>query len=398
MPKIKDMCGVACKPTHKSRDRRHRGDYVATRIKKISLGSVNFLFLQVFVCLTILMMPADVWAGLTSFSLNADGDSIFRGKQEPLEIVFTVDENTAEDGDSYTVTANQYLIKQGTVSRNRTVRIKWNGHVDERLLPDGNYTITVVLTKDAPAPEEILERSEVAILDTEPPRISRVFANEDANLLLPDGSFINLPLRSITVIPETGEGSPIDLDEKQTNIVLKNARGVVRRGSLNYTTQLNFVLGNPIDIRSENGRYTVTIRVADKAGNFVESTTEFTFDNVAPNLTGVAGSSGAISPGDGVSGRLDFVEATLADNFEDGVNLSDSTIRLTGPAGEILGRQTFPGRDKVRWMFLSPLLPRDGLHDGGYTIEVVGTDRRVTRVLRFVFLLFMITLLLSLFL
>ena len=369
------MCGVACKPTHKSRDRRHRGDYVATRIKKISLGSVNFLFLQVFVCLTILMMPADVWAGLTSFSLNADGDSIFRGKQEPLEIVFTVDENTAEDGDSYTVTANQYLIKQGTVSRNRTVRIKWNGHVDERLLPDGNYTITVVLTKDAPAPEEILERSEVAILDTEPPRISRVFANEDANLLLPDGSFINLPLRSITVIPETGEGSPIDLDEKQTNIVLKNARGVVRRGSLNYTTQLNFVLGNPIDIRSENGRYTVTIRVADKAGNFVESTTEFTFDNVAPNLTGVAGSNGAISPGDGISGRLDFVEATLADNFEDGVNLSDSTIRLTGPAGEILGRQTFPGRDKVRWMFLSPLLPRDGLHDGGYTIEVVGTDR-----------------------
>ncbi len=375
MPTIKNMCGVVCKPTHKSRDQRHRGDYIATKVEKTGLGLVNFLFLPVFVCLAVLMMPADVWAGLTSFSLNANGDSIFRGKQEPLEIVFTVDENTAENGDSYTVTANQYLIKQGTVSRNRTVRIKWNGLVDDRQLPDGSYTITVVITKEAAAPDEILERSEVATLDTEPPRISRVFANEDANMLLPDGSFINTPLSTITVIPVLGEGSPIDLDEKQTNIVLKNARGVVRRGALNYTTQLNFVLGNPIDIRSENGRYTLTITVADEAGNFVESTTEFTFDNVAPNLTGVAGSSGAISPGDGISGRLDFVEATLADNFEDGVNLSDSTIRFTGPAGEILGRQTFPGRDKIRWVFLSPLSPRNGLHDGGYTIEIVGTDR-----------------------
>ena len=374
MPKIKNMCGVACKPIHRSRDQRHLGDYPTTKVPKTGLGLINILFFQIFVCLAVLMVPADVWAGLTSLSLDANGDTIFRGKQERLSIAFTVDDNTAEDGDDYTVTANQHLITRGTVSADQSVRINWNGSINSRQVPDGNYTISVVLHKQA-GPGEVVERSASAILDTEPPRISSVFANEDANLLLTNGSFINTPLRAVTIATEADEGSPIDFGAKRTEIVLKNARGVALNGTVNYTTQLSFNLADPLDIRSENGRYTLMITLLDKAGNSAQSTTEFTFDNVAPTLTRVAGSSGAISPGAGVSQRLNFVEATLADNFENGVNLSDSTIRLTGPAGEILGRQTFPARDKIRWVFLSPLSPRDGLHDGGYTIEVVGTDR-----------------------
>lgn len=381
------MYGVTCKLTHKSRDQRHRGDCIATKVQKTGLGLVNFLTFsearklklaiisQIFVCLAVLMVPADVWAGLTGLSLDANGDSIFRGEREHLNIIFTVDENTAVAGDSYAVTANQRLIRRGTVSRNGSVRISWDGRINDVQLPDGNYTISVVLINKEGAPGEVLERSENAILDTKPPRISSVFVNDDPNQLLTNQSFINTPLQTITVIPEAGEGSPIDFGAERTNVVIKNARGVVRSGYLNYTTQLNFSLGDPLDIRSENGRYTLTITVVDKAGNVVQSATEFTFDNVAPNLTEVAGSSGVISPGAGVSGRLDFVEASLADNFENGVNLSDSTIRFTGPAGEILGRQTFPGKDKIRWVFLSPLLPQDGLHDGEYAIEVVGTDK-----------------------
>ena len=388
MPRIKNMYGVTCKLTHKSRDQRHRGDCIATKVQKTGLGLVNFLTFsetcklklaiisQIFVCLAVLMVPADVWAGLTGLSLDAKGDSIFRGEREHLNIIFTVDENTAVAGDSYAVTANQRLIRRGTVSRNGSVRISWDGRINDIQLPDGNYTISVVLINKEGAPGEILERSENAILDTKPPRITSVFVNDDPNQLLTNRGFINTPLQTITVIPEAGEGSPIDFGAERTNVVIKNARGVVRSGYLNYnTTQLNFSLGDPLDIRSENGRYTLTITVVDKAGNVVQSATEFTFDNVAPNLTEVAGSSGVISPGAGVSGRLDFVEASLADNFENGVNFSDSTIRFTGPAGEILGRQTFPGKDKIRWVFLSPLLPQDGLHDGEYAIEVVGTDK-----------------------
>ena len=386
MPKIKNMCGVAYKPVHKGRDQRHHENHLTTQAEKTGLGLVNFLAFSaagklklaircqvLVICLAVLMVPTDVWAGLTSLSLDANGDSVFRGKQERLNIVFTVDDSTADDGDTYTVTANQHLIRRGTVSENQSVRISWDGHINNRQLPDGNYTISVVLSK-AGAAGEVLERSATAILDTTPPRLSSVFANEDPNLLLTNGSFVNVPVRTITVIPEADEGSAIDFAAKQTNIVLKNARGVVRNGSLNYTTQLSFSLGNPLDIRSENGSYTLTITLVDKAGNLVQETTEFTFDNVAPNLVSVAGNRGAIAPGSGVSLQLNFVEATLEDNFENGVNLSGSTIRLTGPEGEILGRQTFPGKNKIRWVFLSPLLPKDGFYDGGYTVEVVGTD------------------------
>ena len=346
MSKIKNMCGVACKP-------------------KLAIMS------QVFICLAVLMVSTDVWAGLTSLSLDAEGDSIFRGAKERLNIVFTVDEETAADGDAYTVTANQHLIRRGTVFANRSVRISWNGRINNRQLADGTYTIRVTLHKEDAPDEELFAD---AILDTKPPRISSVFANEDPNLLLTNGTFINVPMRTITVVPDVDEGSPVDLGAERTNVVLKNARGVVRNGYLNYTTQLSFSLGNPLDIRAENGTYTLTITLVDKAGNLVQETTEFTFDNVAPNLVSVAGNTGTIVPGSGVSRQLDFVEVTLADNFENGVNLSGSTIRLNGPEGEILGRQTFPGRDRIRWVLLAPLSPKDGLRDGEYTIEVVGID------------------------
>ena len=328
---------------------------------------------QVFICLAVLMVSTDVWAGLTSLSLDAEGDSIFRGEKEHLNIVFTVDEETAADGDSYTVRADQQLIRRGTIFPDRSARIRWNGRINDIQLPDGTYTISVTLHKEA-APGEVLERTAEAVLDTKPPRISSVFANEDPNLLLTNGIFMNVPLRIITVVPDVDDGSPVDFGAERTNVVLKNARGVVRNGYLNYATQLNFSLGNPLDIRAENGTYTLTITLVDKAGNLVQETTEFTFDNVAPNLVSVAGNTGTIAPGSGVSRQLNFVEVTLADNFENGVNLSGSTIRLSRPEGEILGRQTFPGRNRIRWVLLAPWSPKDGLRDGEYTIEVVGID------------------------
>lgn len=374
VPKIKNMCGVACEPIHKSRDQRRRESYLTTKVRKTGLGLVNFFFFQVFVCLAVLMASTDVWAGLVGLSLDANGDSIFRGRQERLRIVFTVDDNTAEAGDDYTITANEHFVRRGTVFPDRTVTFSWDGRVrGTQQLPDGNYTITVVLDKEG-GPGEVLERSADAILDTKPPRISSVLANGDTNLLLINGGFVNAPVRAITVIPAADEGSPIDFSAEQTSVLLKDPRGVVRSGYLSYTTQLDFNLEDPLDILPENGRYTLAITVLDKAGNSVQSEMEFTFDSVAPNLTGVTGSSGTISAG-GVRQQLDFVEASLSDNFEDGVNLSGSTIRLTGPAGEILGRQTFPRGNKIRWVFLSPLLPKDGRHDGEYTIEVVGMDK-----------------------
>ena len=148
------MYGVICKSIHKGRHRRDGGDYPSTKFP-IRLGVVNFLFFQVFICLAVLMMTPNVWAALTSMSVDASGDFIFRGGSDRLLITFTVDHRTDEDGDPYTVTVDgRALIAQGTVSPNETVRILWDGGANGQRLPDGEYTIKVVLDREKPKEDE----------------------------------------------------------------------------------------------------------------------------------------------------------------------------------------------------------------------------------------------------
>ena len=108
---------------------------------------------------------------------------------------------------------------------------------------------------------------------------------------------------------------------------------------------------------------------------------EFTFDNVKPSLKRVSTNRGGLIPGAGVSQRLNFVEATLTDNLEDGIDLFASTIRLTGPGGIVIpGEQTEDSEsDKIRLNLLTPLLGRDDSQDGGYTIEVEAVDKAGNR-------------------
>ena len=375
MSKNKDMYSVVCKPIHKSRNRRDGGDYPSTKFP-IRLGVVNFLFFQIFVCLAALMITPNVWAGLTSMSVDASGDSIFRGGADKLLITFTVDGRTDDDGDPYTVTAGGRLITQGTVSENETVRILWDGSINGQLLPDGTYEIKVVLNRQKREDEgdSDLTRMAEATLDATPPRISEIVA--DGTPITTDGSFISEPLHSITVIPDPGEGSPIDFGRNLSNVLLKDSRGTTLGGSLSRTNnELIFTLSNPLDVPSESGIYTLEVRLSDKARNTVRSEIEFAFDNVVPSLASVATNSRVLTPGAGVSQRLTYVEATLADNFIGGLDLFASSIRLIGPNGDVLGRQIQVSTNRIRWQLLSPLSATDGLQDGEYTIEIKGADK-----------------------
>ena len=69
---------------------------------------------------------------------------------------------------------------------------------------------------------------------------------------------------------------------------------------------LTFTLVNPLDIPSENGKYTLILILIDKAGNVVQSVREFTFDNVKPSLKRVSTNRGGLIPGAGVSQRLNY--------------------------------------------------------------------------------------------
>ena len=112
----------------------------------------------------------------------------------------------------------------------------------------------------------------------------------------------------------------------------------------------------------------------------IQSLREFTFDNVKPSLKRVSTNRGGLIPGAGVSQRLNYVEAVLTDNLEDGIDLFASTISLTGPDGTILGEQTEDSESgKIRWNLLTPLLGRDDSQDGAYTIKVMAVDKAGNR-------------------
>ena len=243
-----------------------------------------------------------------------------------------------------------------------------------RVFPDGQYVLRFYVIDKGGNRSETVESTPVTI-DTVAPIISRIVANE--NLTLVDGAFIKDPIQSIKVTADTAGGTPLDLTSDQTEITVRDQSEDVVKGALGYdATGLTFFFGNHIDTATENGKYTATIVVADSAGNAAEKTLNFTFDNVVPNLAKVATSNSEFTPGSGVSKRTNFVEVTLNDNLEDSLDLSASTIRLTGPNGAVLGRQIQPANtNKIRWVLLSPLLAKDGLMDGEYTLEVNAKDK-----------------------
>ena len=240
------------------------------------------------------------------------------------------------------------------------------------VFPDGQYILKIRAVDKA---GNTAERETIPItIDTKAPLISQVAANE--NLTLVDGVFINVPIQLIKVTADAAGGTPLDFAANRTELTVKKRNGRTIVGDLSYdAAALTLSFGNRLDTGSENGEYTASIVVADRAGNATEKTINFTFDNVSPNLTEVATSNGKLAPGSGVSKSINFVETTLSDNLQDGLSLSNSTIRLTGPNGAVLGRQTQPAANKIRWIFLSPLLAKNGLMDGEYTIEVVAIDK-----------------------
>ena len=386
------MYGVACKPIHKSQDRRDSGSYPPTQFP-IRSGLANFLFFQIFVSLVILTMSTPLWADLISLTVDSNGDTVFRGETDRLLIIFTVDDSDAEDpyvvevgnivsqgGNAPDKFISLGVIEQGLVSASETVEVRWDGTINDTQLPDKTYTIRVVVDDD-----EVDALTAEATLDSSAPRVSGVRANGSSDLLITDGSFINVPLRSITV---TGadDGDGIDLGNRRTTVFLRNEQEAVVRGNLTYDdTGITFTLINPLDIPSENGKYTLILILIDKAGNVIQSVREFTFDNVKPSLKRVSTNRGGLIPGAGVSQRLNYVEAILTDNLEDGIDLFASAVSLAGPkeattpdspGPAIPGEQTADSEsDKIRWSLLTPLLGRDDSQDGEYTIEVVAVDK-----------------------
>ena len=353
-----------------------------------------FLIFQLFVALLVLQPNAwaglDAWEGLEPESLfvDANGDSVFNGDQEKLTIKFKTDD-IGDENRTYTykifVNGRTTPIFSGpregdTLSGKQTVQVEWDGRLEGETnrLPDGDYTIKVVLNivnnGETVVQDEKLEQTAKVTLDTKAPEISISVDNMEFS-----------PTSEKKGFPVYYGGLDEDVAEAWLEFQRDTGGDPIKRAiepnELSKEGGIYYWDGKDNNSKPFfDGQYTLQLWVKDRGGNVAGSNKIATItidsaDNAAPTLEGVATDKGKfITPGGGISGEMSFVEATLEDNIE--LNLDDSTIRLIGPSGSpVLGQQTRPADNKIRWQLLSPLLAKDGLQDGQYTVEIVGADK-----------------------
>ena len=349
-------------------------DGTYTIVLTIDAAHINDEPFSTEVSATLDKTAPEISIGTETAEFSPNGDRVL----DRLDVFYGTNEGLKESklefyrkiGENETLFGQSVSLNTGEGSH----RYVWDGgNRGSAVFPDGQYVLKIQAVDRGGNPNE--RKSLPVTIDTKAPLISRVAVNE--NLTLVDGVFINVPIQLIKVTADAAGGTPLDFTSNRTRLQVKKQRGAAIEADLSYdATALTLSFGDRLDTASENGKYTASIAISDRVGNTAEKTLDFTFDNVAPTLRELATSRGELTPGSGVSKSTNFVEATLRDNLQDSLDLSASTIRLTGPNGAILGRQIQPANaDKIRWVLLSPLSGKDGLMDGEYTIEVNARDK-----------------------
>ena len=247
----------------------------------------------------------------------------------------------------------------------------WDGTDGNRRFEDGNYRLRLVATDKAGNTAEPKTTEQITI-DSEEPQITDILINDSIPIV--EGAFVNASIETISFTVDAGGSSPLS-----SKIQIKPVGGTNLSGTLvTVNNKATLTLENSIDDVSENGTYEVTASVSDRVGNLETKRARFTFDNTAPTLKSISTNRETFKHGSGLNGQTNYVEAELEDNFE--LDLSTSSIRLIGPDGNlVLGQQTLSTNNRIRWQFRSPLLARDGIHDGHYNVQIVGADKANNR-------------------
>ena len=154
--------------------------------------------------------------------------------------------------------------------------------------------------------------------------------------VLPDGSNLNTPVSELNAIFASDTGSQIDFD--QSTITVKDVNGTLQAGTLRQDgNTLVQLLDNQLDLVSENGTYTVTIKGFDLAGNSNTSTLSFAFDTRQPVVSQVRLNNIVFVGPSNINRAVSSVEADLVDNGISGLDLANSAIQLSTSGAVVNG-------------------------------------------------------------
>ena len=298
---------------------------------------------------------------------------IIDGQMAPVEFVNRLDEivatledvsatglNLTSDGSTVAVTGPDGEVEGVQTSRGEN-QIAWRPlQLATDGSADGVYTVTVTPVNSGdrlgiPARHQFT-------LDTQEPEVVSVTPIDLTQPL----SYIGQQL--IQIAAQVEDVGPAGLEVDDQRLQLRDAGGnVVPAVQTNdRKSQFFLTLSQPFTADgSDDGVYTVSIELTDKAGNLNSLSHQLVYDTQAPTLVSTNPTDGSLRSDD-----ITLITARLNDLGGSGIDFAASTLTLLDPTGTpVSGVQSNDGNRKLT-------LQINGLvADGNYTIRVEAIDR-----------------------
>ena len=295
------------------------------------------------------------------------------GRMAPVEFVNRLDEviatledvsatglNLTSDGSTITVTGPNGEVDGVQTSRGgnqiawRPLQLATDGSAD------GVYTATVTPVNSGgrlgiPARYQFT-------LDTQEPEVASVTPIDLTQPL----SYIGRQLIQIAAQVEDVGPAGLEIEDQRLQLLDAGGNLVPATQSDDRASQIFLTLSQPLTADgSDDGIYTVTLDLMDKAGNLNLLSHQLVYDTQAPTLVSTNPTDGSLRSDD-----ITLITARLNDLGGSGIDFAESTLTLLDLTGTpVSGVQSNDGNRKLT-LQISGLVA-----DGNYTIRVEAIDR-----------------------
>ena len=295
------------------------------------------------------------------------------GQMAPVEFVNQLDEivatledvsatglNLTSDGSTIVVTGPNGEVEGVQTSRG-TNQIAWRPlQLATDGSADGVYTATVTPVNSGdrlgiPARYQFT-------LDTQEPEVTSVTPIDLTQPL----SYIGQQIVQIAAQIEDVGPAGLEVEDQRLQLLDAGGNPVPAIQSDDGDSQIFLTLSQPLTADgSDDGVYTVTLELMDKAGNLNPLSHQLVYDTQAPTLVSTDPTDGDLRSDD-----ITLITANLNDLGDSGIDFAASVLTLLDPTGTpINGTQSNNGNRRLT-------LQINGLvADGNYTIRVEAIDR-----------------------
>ena len=316
------------------------------------LITTSIAFVLVF-CLTASIAGAVNLNNLTV--TNSVGQETI-GTGQSLSITFTADDFTADGHYAVIVDANKNgnydddpVIKEGKAVNDQSVSVTLVANdLTSRNIKDGNYRLAVVIF-DGDKIDWTLDtddRTENITLDTSVPTVTEFTA--DPNPFSPNGDGVKDTTTIYYTLSESLSGS----DSEITMTIGEGLLNVPAKPTPGTSSGRNTIIWDGKDGLGryvDQGDYLVKIHAVDAGGNVNQNNFSFTV-KVRTKQPEISSTTPAV---DGFVSTLLEVKAQLKDNSGEGLDLTNSLIKLLDPSNvNVPGSQSDDGTNTLRWKLI----------------------------------------------